>query len=281
MSPFSRLIRRPLVHSSVVLVLTGAALVTSAGPAAAADTTPPPTPTIAKVVPGDRGAQISWNAVSAADLDHYTIYASKVPNGTPVASWRPWSGTTSWFAGGLVNGQTYYFRVFAADRSKNTSAPSAAVPARLFPAVEYHNQDEITTAQTWGPSRAGQYIINAGLTIGAGGSLTIEPGTVIRFTWEVDNWFDEETGELRTGYFRELWGQPTLWVMPGGTLRTNGTTAKPVVFTSADDIVFPGAEPGEGSDWNGIVAYGDAVVSGTYTQLRHDRDGFQRLPAVG
>ena len=72
---------------------------------------------------------------------------------------------------------------------------------------------------TWSPDH-GPYEINGKLTVGAGATLTIEPGTIIRF-------------------------KPGASLLVKGVLLANGDQKRRIVFTSSDD------KPGGGA-WDGI-----------------------------
>lgn len=81
------------------------------------------------------------------------------------------------------------------------------------------------------------YLLKGQVFIPAGVTLTIPEGTVIK-------------GDKST--------KATLIVQPGGKLIANGTAAKPIVFTSAQNV----GERDRG-DWGGVVLLGNAFVNQT------------------
>jgi RHS repeat-associated protein len=88
----------------------------------------------------------------------------------------------------------------------------------------------ITTAITWTQSDS-PYVVQGGLTIADGGTLTIEPGVEVRFA--PSGWFD---------------------VQSGGRLIAEGTLAQPITFTS--DEPSPAA-----GDWYYLQIWGTARLS--------------------
>lgn len=110
--------------------------------------------------------------------------------------------------------------------SLNVMVAAAAPPrtlSTLTPAFSYRNQ-VLTEDVTW----RGEVLVEGGVTIAPQATLTIEPGTVVRFRRA-----DGSDG-----------GGASLLVR--GRILANGSTGNPVFFTSA----FDGAVAG---DWDGIV----------------------------
>ena len=98
---------------------------------------PPDAPTGLGAVPGTGEGEIdvSWNANSEPDLDHYRLERDDNPGFTSPASFT--TTNTYYDDSGLVPGDTYYYRVFAVDAGSNESDPSAtdsAVATDLPPA---------------------------------------------------------------------------------------------------------------------------------------------------
>ena len=90
-----------------------------------ADVSPAPPASLAGAAE-ERAAVLSWNAVSASDLDHYRVErdtSSAFGSGTA-------SGTTSdttYVDSPLSAGEEYFYRVLAVDQASNESAPSDTV----------------------------------------------------------------------------------------------------------------------------------------------------------
>lgn len=89
--------------------------------------------------------------------------------------------------------------------------------------------EDITTNTTWSSGKA--YLINSTINVSNNATLTIEPGTIIRFG---------ESGELDVSYSGDF-----------GTIKALGTADKPIVFTSNAQVKNAG-------DWDGIWLYNGA-----------------------
>ncbi len=102
----------------------------------------------------------------------------------------------------------------------------------------------ITTSTTWTSDNV--YVVNGGVTVGSGGTLTIASGTVVKF-------------KSTTDYLK---------VSASGTLQVNGSAGNPIYFTSLNDNSVGGTigsstgNPAAG-DWNDIEI--DAGASTTIT----------------
>jgi hypothetical protein len=94
----------------------------------------------------------------------------------------------------------------------------------------------LTRNTTWSPAKASAYLIQSDVTVAAGVTLTVAPGTVIKAASLAD---PNVPGSLTVE----------------GTLKAVGTAASPVVFTSVNDNTV-GGTTGTGSpaagDWDGI-----------------------------
>ncbi len=95
----------------------------------------------------------------------------------------------------------------------------------------------LSTSQTWGPDGS-PYVLKQRVWVGSGKTLTILPGTVVKF---VPN---DETGELF---------DPGIEIT-GGRLFAEGTETEPIVFTSIHDDAAGGDSDGAGvapsaGDW--------------------------------
>ena len=106
---------------------------------------------------------------------------------------------------------------------------------------------DITAPTTW-TAEAGPYVISSWGWFDVQAELTIEPGTVIKFI--PDHFNRRYNGIMVSG---------------GGKIVANGTSEKPIVFTSYLDNTVGGDTNGNGSattpaggDWRGLIFDGDA-----------------------
>ena len=94
------------------------------------------------------------------------------------------------------------------------------------------------------------YIVDTKVWVGAGKTLTVAPGTVVKGALTAVNT-----------------PQNSIVVMIGGKLVAEGTTTCPIVFTSANDPVNGTYPVGTRGDWGGIQMLGKAQlnrIAGTY-----------------
>ena len=86
---------------------------------------PPDAPTGLGAVPGSGEGEIdvSWNANSEPDLDHYRLERDDNPSFSSPSSFT--TTNTYYDDSGLAPGDTYYYRVFAVDAGANESDPSS------------------------------------------------------------------------------------------------------------------------------------------------------------
>ncbi len=95
----------------------------------------PPTGLVAVTGTSEGEIEISWNANSEPDLDHYLLEQSTAPDFEPGS--EPFEEpAVTYTDSGLVPGETYYYRVFAVDANDNVSGPSnvdSAVALDLAP----------------------------------------------------------------------------------------------------------------------------------------------------
>jgi fibronectin type 3 domain-containing protein len=89
------------------------------------DTTPPDTPTGFNATAGNSSVNLSWNAVTASDLQGYNIYQ----NGSKIAG--PITATT-YTVSGLTNDTEYSFSVSSVDNNGNESMKSNSVTSTPF-----------------------------------------------------------------------------------------------------------------------------------------------------
>ncbi len=112
------------------------------------DTKAPPVPTGLLVTRGDERVQLTWDAVSAKDLEGYYPHHREGTTGTPVKG--ALVSTTQAWVPGLTNGTEYSFYVTSVDEAGNESDPSASVTATP-------NNESDLTQQGWTEWEAGDY----------------------------------------------------------------------------------------------------------------------------
>jgi hypothetical protein len=91
------------------------------------DTTPPAVPGGLSTTPGNQSLILRWLGGSGRDLAGYNVWMAIGSGGAYVklnGSLLPAHGSPIWAQGGLTNGQTYCFKVAAADQQGNTSVLS-------------------------------------------------------------------------------------------------------------------------------------------------------------
>jgi hypothetical protein len=132
------------------------------------------------------------------------------------------------------------------DDTDDTVTPPAETPGTVVVT------SNITANTTW---EAGTIYQLAGrITVTAGATLTIEPGTIVK-------------GEAGTGA-----NATALLVARGGKLNANGTATSPIIFTSvADEIDYadmaagnfasPNLESSVNGLWGGVIVLGKAPIS--------------------
>jgi cysteine-rich repeat protein len=115
----------------------------------------------------------------------------------------------------------------------------------------------VGTATTW--TKAGSpYIVQGDVTVPAGTTLTLEPGTEVRATSDSDS---QGSGENTT----------RVELIVNGTLHAEGTVAEPVIFRSTSTVA---------GSWWGIIATAAATdVRFTHASIRHARYGVTSLAA--
>jgi len=112
--------------------------------------------------------------------------------------------------------------------------------------------ENVTANQTWYADTV--YQLGGRITVTAGATLTIEPGTVIK-------------GEAGTGA-----NATALLIARGGKLMAEGTASMPIIFTTvADEITHdqlmtgdfksPNLDPTVSGLWGGVIVLGNAKIS--------------------
>lgn len=143
-------------------------------------------------------------------------------------------------------GATVIFSSCKKDEEVDDTTPPATPPGTVVVS------SNITSNTTW---TAGTIYQLAGrITVAAGATLTIEPGTIIK-------------GEAGTGA-----NATALLVARGGKLNANGTATAPIIFTSvADELDYadmaagsfasPNLESTVNGLWGGVIILGKAPIS--------------------
>lgn len=92
------------------------------------DTQAPEAPVVLLALPADAAVNVSWEANSEEDIQHYQIHVGEDQNAMaegPIVT----ADKTSAKVSGLINGKKYYFVVTATDLSGNDSEPSVLLEA--------------------------------------------------------------------------------------------------------------------------------------------------------
>ncbi len=113
---------------------------------------------------GNGQVTLTWRPNTESDLLRYRIYGGTIPGSTTV--WDSVSGDTSHTLTGLINGQTYYFRITAVDVALNQSAFSNEVtvtPGDVTPPAAPQNLaatagDSMITL-TWRPNTEADFAV--------------------------------------------------------------------------------------------------------------------------
>lgn len=191
------------------------------------DVTPPGMPQNLIATPGSGLVDLAWTAPGDPDIDHYIIYCSADPNllGDIVES--AWTSAQYQHAG-VLNGDTYYYRVSAVDVVDLVSLPSvqrAAKPQFVSPGggTVYTSLAALAAASGGGvrPDGTGGYTMHGTVTISLGDRLLVGAGELLL---AVDRSGADEL------------------VIQGG-LDVTGTAGSPAVF---------GATFGQRGAWGGI-----------------------------
>lgn len=145
--------------------------------------------------------------------------------------------------------------LFSCNKEENKT-PTPTPPAEENVVTVTQN---ISANETWSASKT--YILGGRITVLAGATLTIEPGTVIK-------------GQAGTGA-----NATALLVARGAKLMAEGTAEKPIIFTSVADELSPEdvaagkfASPNLESDanglWGGVIILGKARISASASEVQ-------------
>ncbi len=140
------------------------------------DTTPPAVPKGLFGKGGDGSASLTWEANKDPDLAAYRLYRSS----TPLSGFSKVAEVefTKAEESGLVNGNSYFYRLSAIDRAGNESASTEIVSTTPVPPGPTPIGGEIAKETIW-YAAASPYVITEEVIVPRNSSLTIEPGTVI------------------------------------------------------------------------------------------------------
>ena len=173
---------------------------------------------------------LTWLSNSETDLAGYNLYRKDTFNGSftkvntsPIPNKE---GAVDYTDEGLKIGKKYYYYLKAVDTAGNESQQTETLSA-VTPGILDENR-------TWTLDDS-PYILRGDLRVRGGSVLTIEPGVQVKFAQS------DITPDSLGATMSEL-------IIQGGLL-AQGTTAKPITFTSAEN--FP-----RKSSWGGIIFSG-------------------------
>ena len=141
------------------------------------DTTPPDKPVRLRTIGRDKLLLLGWEKSTAPDLAAYRLYRSM----TPLSGYQEIVKTefNEYRDQGLMNGQSYYYKVSAVDRAGNESEHSEAVSGMPVAPGPTHVGGVIETDTTW-YAGASPYVIDRDVIVRDKALLSIEPGTEVR-----------------------------------------------------------------------------------------------------
>ncbi len=169
---------------------------------------------------GNNTSALRWDDNTEPDVIGYNVYRSLTSGGpynkinTSILTNNSYSDT------GVVNGTSYFYVITAVDASFNeslTSIEKEVIPNYAGPT---NVGGAITSNTTWSLSGS-PYIVTDNITVNSGITLTIEPGTIVKF----DN-----------GYGLDI----------QDAIQVAGTPSNPITFTS--NAVSP-----QKNDWEAIT----------------------------
>jgi len=153
----------------------------------------------------------------------------------------------------LVNsGNSFTYNALAPIGVTAASAGIVVAAGNSFTGVNYILVEggSISVSQTWGTGHP-YYYLNGDVTVNAGPTLTIQPGTVVKFTQYVG-------------------------LHINGTLKAEGTSGSRITFTDFRDDTVGGDSNGDGAAtvpapgwWRGILVNDGAYATITYSDVRY------------
>ncbi|HEY6000332.1 MAG TPA: right-handed parallel beta-helix repeat-containing protein, partial [bacterium] len=182
--------------------------------------------------------RISGTAVAPARLARVEV---STDNG---ATWATAQGTASWYYDwSPPHDGSYSLLSRAVDLSEQFEVPAAGVAVAVDSALPQITSGQLAQSETW----SGDIWLAGDLVVPAGVTLTLAPGTTLRFAAGQDD--QGMGGDSRLG---EL--------IVRGNLVASGTEGNPILLTSSS------ASPGRG-DWQGVRV--EANTSGQTVDLTH------------
>lgn len=172
------------------------------------DTVSPDTPKGLRVSLKERRLRLAWAANTEADLTAYRVYRS----GSALSGFTLVATIETPVYTDAVEGVAYY-RVTAVDKAGNESAPG---PSVALPVLTSQLKGAVTAESYLVPAHS-PYVVQGGLVVDNGATLTILPGVVVRFAPGAEG-----------------------IVVKDGTLVARGTPAQRITFTSASERPRPG-----------------------------------------
>lgn len=187
---------------------------------------------------------LSFNFTAEAGFKSSSIAAT---NGTAIVTTDATNGSTSgtievsYTAGSTLGAGSVTLTV--TDAENQTSSATAVISVLEGVPVT----GNITTNTTWETGKV--YILLTRVAVLDGITLTIEPGVVVK-------------GAAGSGP-----NSTALLITRGATLMAEGTSASPIIFTSAADFIQPGEiespnlDPTLNGFWGGVIILGNAPIS--------------------
>ncbi|NWG08685.1 MAG: right-handed parallel beta-helix repeat-containing protein [Chloroflexi bacterium] len=148
------------------------------------------------------------------------------------------------------------------------TATSTAVPTKT-PIINRTTQGTLERNETW----KGEILITGDIVIPRGITLTIKPGTIIRFTGQKDNSpIYDPNAYIDTADYQSFPNDPPriqsnmIGIYIDGSMIANGTPENPIVFTSNRE--FP-----ELNDWHTIEILSNGNISLSYAIVEYNYHG--------
>jgi parallel beta-helix repeat protein len=111
----------------------------------------------------------------------------------------------------------------------------------------------------------GDILITGDILIPPGITVTVEPGTTIRFTAQKD---DQHSPDEYDAEVEQTWHTRLISIFVAGSLEARGTDDQPIVFTSDRQVI-------QEMDWESIMIEGDGAVYLDYVTIEHCHFGIQ------